>query len=170
MTKAEIKNVSSYMPETIYQVALTKCYQIINEAVANMHPESSKDPQMLQIWLKIFSDSMRKTYEEYADSLLLVPRISEYRTQQSLYEWKACVVGKAKDWSRLADDAKLVAQASVSACKKQERYATSAVKYDLRIKKLPVSAIDQVMENVKKGIDDFAVQAVISERAARLLK
>lgn len=70
----------------------------------------------------------------------------------------------------MQDEAKTIAQAAVSSCKKQENTLDSTIKYHLRIKKLPLAGLDRIKGGLQTTINDIAVQTVVSERAARLSK
>ena len=98
------------------------------------------------------------------------PVVAELRTQVVISHWRKCVTDKARDWSRLRDEARAVGSAAVTACANFEPKVRSAFASELRIKKLPSSGASDIIATVGGKMQEVAVEAVISERAKQLPK
>lgn len=168
--KSEMMIVSNDKPQKVVDTALKKCQPEISKAVKNIlqnYPESNLQNQNV---VDKITEDWRKLYEEHVDKLFITPSIADVRTRLSINEWRTCVTEKAKLWSRLADDAKTIAQAAVSACNLHEQHFASAIAFEMRAKKLPVSWVSEDRASFVATMNEVAVEAVISERGKRLPK
>lgn len=75
---------------------------------------------------------------------------------------------KARNWSRLDENADTVASAAITSCANQKSLAEPVLVYELRSEKLPAARIGEHLKGLEETLKQVAVTTVVEERAKRL--
>lgn len=162
-----IAQIESGTSESIVTRALQECVSFKTayaRAATNTYIPPSKANELAEGWFV----QLRSTFVEQVEKWLNVPQVAETRTAVATSNWRSCVTGKARDWSRLPDEANSVATAAVTSCASFETPLRNAMAAEFRIKKLPIGRVSDVLASSRSTMNDVAVEAVISERAKKL--
>ena len=169
-TKEQMKlQIEDGSPETIVDAALATCNRFKNlyaQAATGTYISPTKAQELAEDAFK----NIREAYVAQAQKWLSDPIMAELRTKVVISRWRKCVTEKARDWSRLRDEATTVGSAAVTACASFERRVRSSFASELRAKKLPMSSANEVVEKAGETMRAVAIEAVISERAKHLPK
>lgn len=112
--------------------------------------------------------SLKKMYLDHLEKQFVDPNFAEVRARAGLSEWRKCVTEKAREWSRLSDEASSIARAAVSACSSYKSKLRPLLSFEIKSKQLPAAGINEVIDTINTTLDDVALETVISERAKRL--
>lgn len=168
--KAEmVAQYSTASAPSVVDAALASCAHLKRDYAAAV-TDGYISPASAQELADKWSSSLREAYVKHVDQMLLKPEISAHRAKIVTMEWTECVRGKAKDWSRLNEEAATVGRAAVTACREHVTNLRAALEYDARSRKLPVDRVGELAGSLQSRMEEIAIEVVISERANRLPK
>lgn len=170
--KSEIKaHISDASPAVIVDASLSS-YLYLKKAYADAIalPGGLIEPAKAQELAESWFGELPKVYLNHVDESLSRPDISNVRFDYALAKWRICIDEKAKNWSRLSDEASTVGRAAVTSCSDYRINVQSTIAYVVRSKKLPESATTEALRRFDSQMADIATEVVISERAKRLPK
>jgi len=158
-------------PENIASMSLEDCLYLkekYSEALVKSNAYISQDAanRLADSWFY----GLKPVYAKHVSEFDSRVEISELRMKYITALWGRCASDKGKEWSALSDSADVISQASVTYCGKFKNSFESALNYYLTAHGMDGTYKTQLIEKIESEVKKTAAEAIIEERAKRLLK